>query len=62
MCIRDRDRAALDNGANIVYLEDDEFIDVSCEDALVLKEARVPRTIYEAEVLINCLLYTSRCV
>ncbi len=47
------DRAALDNGANIVYLEDDEFIDVSCEDALVLKEARVPRTIYEAEVLIN---------
>ena len=47
------DKAALDNGAEIVYLEDDEFIDVSNSEALVLKEARVPRTIYEAEVLIN---------
>lgn len=47
------DKAALDNGADIVYLEEDECIDVSNDDALVLKEARVPRTIYEAEVLIN---------
>lgn len=47
------DRAALDNGADIVYLEEDEFIEVSNPDAVVLKKARVPRTIYEAEVLIN---------
>ena len=47
------DRAALDNGAEIVYLEEDEFIDVTNPDAVVLKEARVPRTIYESEVLIN---------
>lgn len=47
------DRAALENGAEIVYLEEDEFIDVSKPEAIVLKEARVPRTIYEAEVLIN---------
>lgn len=47
------DRAALDNGADIVYLEEDEFIEVSNPDAIVLKKARVPRTIYEAEVLIN---------
>lgn len=47
------DKAAIDNGADIIYLEEDEFIDVSNPNALVLKNARVPRTIYEAEVLIN---------
>jgi len=47
------DRAALDNGAEIVYLEEDEFIEVERPDAPVLKRATVPRTIYEAEVLIN---------
>lgn len=47
------DKAALDNGADIVYLEDDEFIEVSDSEAIVLKSARVPRTTYEAEVLIN---------
>jgi len=47
------DRAALDNGARIVYLEDDELVEVSNPDAVVLKRARVMKTIYEAEVLIN---------
>jgi len=47
------DRAALDNGAEIVYLEEDEFIRVERPDAPVLKKATVPRTIYEAEVLID---------
>lgn len=47
------DKAARNNGADIVYLENDEFIDVQRPDAPVLKEARLPRTIYEAEVLIN---------
>lgn len=47
------DKAALENGADMVFLEEDEFIDVTNPDAVVLKEARVPRTIYEAEVLIN---------
>ncbi|MCE5199650.1 MAG: DUF362 domain-containing protein [Armatimonadota bacterium] len=47
------DKAAIDNDAEIVYLEEDEFVEVSSPDAVVLKKARVPRTIYEAEVLIN---------
>ncbi len=47
------DRAALENSAELVYLEEDEFIEVERPDAPVLKKARVPRTIYEAEVLIN---------
>lgn len=47
------DKAAADNGADIIYLEDDEFIDIQRPDAPVLREARVPRTIYEAEALIN---------
>ena len=47
------DKAAEENGADIVYLEDDEFMEVSHPDALVLTKASVPKTIYEAEVLIN---------
>jgi hypothetical protein len=47
------DRAALENGADIVYLEEDEFIEVSHPDARVLKTAHIPRTIHEAEVLVN---------
>lgn len=47
------DRAALDSGAEIVYLEEDEFVEVERPDAPVLRKATVPRTIYEAEVLIN---------
>ncbi|GAI21068.1 unnamed protein product, partial [marine sediment metagenome] len=47
------DRAALDNGAEIAYLEDDEFIEVSDADAVVLKKAHVPRTVYEADTLID---------
>lgn len=47
------DKAATDNGADMVFLEDDEFLDVTSDEAIVLKEARVPRTVYEAEVLIN---------
>jgi len=47
------DKAALDNGADIVYLENDEFLTVENPDAIVLTKAHVPRTVYEAEVLIN---------
>lgn len=47
------DKAATDNGADMVFLEDDEFLDLTNDEALVLKEARIPRTIYEAEVLVN---------
>ncbi len=46
-------KAALDNGARIVYLEDDEFLTVDNENAQVLTTAHVPKTIYEAETLIN---------
>ncbi len=47
------DRAALDNGARIVYFEDDEFVEISNPEAVVLKRARVMKTVYEAEVLID---------
>jgi len=47
------DKAATDNGARIVYLEDDELVEVSNPDAVVLKRARVMKTVYEAEVLVN---------
>ncbi len=47
------DTAATDNGARIVYLEEDDFVTVCDPAAVVLKEAHVPRTIHEAEVLIN---------
>jgi len=47
------DRAATDNGADVAYLEEDDFMTISKPDALVLTEAHIPRTIAEAEVLIN---------
>ncbi len=47
------DRAATENAARIVYLEEDELITLRRPEALVLKEARVMRTVYEAEVLVN---------
>ncbi len=47
------DKAAFDNGADIVYLENDEFIEVNVPGGVVLRKARVPRTIFESEVLIN---------
>ncbi len=47
------DKAAHENGARIVYLEDDELIEVSDPEAVVLKNVRTMRTIHEAEVLIN---------
>jgi uncharacterized protein (DUF362 family) len=47
------DKAAIENGADIVYLEEDEFVEVSNPGAVVLKTAHIPRTIHDAEVLIN---------
>lgn len=47
------DKAAIENGADMVFLEEDDFVKLSNSDALVLTEAHVPRTIAEAEVLIN---------
>ncbi|MDH7602356.1 MAG: DUF362 domain-containing protein [Armatimonadota bacterium] len=47
------DKVALDNGARIVYLEEDELLLLRRPDAVVLKEARIMRTVYEADVLIN---------
>ena len=47
------DKAAIENGARIVYLEDDELIELEDPDAPVLKRVRTMRTIHEAEVLIN---------
>ncbi len=40
-------------GAEAVFLEDDEFIEVDLPDAVVLKKAHIPRTILEADVFIN---------
>jgi uncharacterized protein (DUF362 family) len=40
-------------GFDVVYLEDDEFAEVELRDAQILKTAHVPRTILEADVLIN---------
>lgn len=47
------DKAAIENGAEMVFLEEDEFVTVSNSDAVVLKQPSIPRTILEAEVLIN---------
>ena len=47
------DKAATENGADMVFLEEDEFVSASNPDARVLKQPSLPRTIYEAEVLIN---------
>jgi len=40
-------------GFEVVYLEDDEFVEVDLPDAQVLKTAHVPRTILDADVFIN---------
>jgi uncharacterized protein (DUF362 family) len=40
-------------GFDIVYLEEDEFVEVELPDAQVLREAHVARTILEADVFIN---------
>jgi uncharacterized protein (DUF362 family) len=47
------DRAVAAAGFEIVYLEEDEFVEVEPPGAQVLKQAHVPRTILEADVLIN---------
>lgn len=47
------DKAATENGARIVYLEEDQLVPLERPEAAVLKKARVMRTVYEAEVLIN---------
>jgi len=47
-------REAVDRaGFAIVYLEEDEFVEVEVPGGLVLTRARVPRTILEADVFIN---------
>ncbi|MDO8588289.1 MAG: DUF362 domain-containing protein [Armatimonadota bacterium] len=46
--------AVMEAGADeIVYLEEDEFVQTDVPNAAVLKRATVPRTILEAEYLIN---------
>jgi len=40
-------------GFEIVYLEEDEFVEVDLPGAQVLKKAHVPRTIMEADLFIN---------
>ena len=47
------DKAATENGADMVFLEEDEFVTASNPEAHVLKHPSLPRTIYEAEVLID---------
>ena len=47
-------RQAVENaGFEIVYLEEDEFCEVEVPNAQVLHTAHVPRTILEADVLVN---------
>jgi len=40
-------------GGRMVYLEEDKFVEVEVPGGLVLKRAHVPRTVLEADVLIN---------
>ena len=40
-------------GGRMVYLEEDEFVEVDVPGGLVLKRAHVPRTVLDADVLIN---------
>lgn len=47
------DRAARDAGFEVIYLEEDEFCEVEVMGGQVLRNARVPRTVLEADVLIN---------
>lgn len=42
-----------ENGAKLVFIEEDELLEVERPNAIVLKRASVMRTVYEAEVLIN---------
>jgi len=46
-------KAVEEAGFEVVYLEEDEFREVEIPEAEVLRKARVPRTILEADVLIN---------
>jgi len=45
--------AVSEAGFEIVYLEEDEFREVALPSAQILRKAHVPRTILEADVLIN---------
>lgn len=47
------EKAARDNGADAVYLEEDDFVEISNPHAVVLHTAHIARTIAEAGVLIN---------
>ena len=47
------EKAVAEAGFEVVYLEDDEFVEVDLPDAQVLRKAHVPRTILEADVFIN---------
>jgi len=40
-------------GLEVVYLEEDEFVEIDLPEAQVLRRAHVPRTILDAEVFIN---------
>ena len=40
-------------GGRMVFFDEDEFVEVDVPGGLVLKKVRIPRTILEAEVLIN---------
>lgn len=40
-------------GGRMVYLEDDEFVEVEVPGGIVLKKSHVPRTILDADVFIN---------
>jgi uncharacterized protein (DUF362 family) len=46
-------RAVENAGFEIVYLEEDEFVEVEVPGGQVLRRAHVPRTIVEADVFIN---------
>ncbi len=46
-------RAAEEAGFDVVYLEEDEFVEVQVAGAHVLRTAHLPRTILEADVFIN---------
>jgi uncharacterized protein (DUF362 family) len=40
-------------GGRMVYLEEDEFAEVNVPNGIVLKKARIPKTILEADILIS---------
>jgi uncharacterized protein (DUF362 family) len=47
------EEAARRAGAEVLYLDDDEFVEVKIPNAKVLREAKIARSVLEAEVLIN---------